>query len=43
MRRDHWRRYNDRLDPQQDFVEIYAKVVGHEFPWDMNQALSFAL
>ncbi|GAB3201509.1 oxygenase MpaB family protein [Nocardioides hungaricus] len=43
MRRDHWRRYNDRLDPQKDFVEIYAKVVGHEFPWDMNQALGFAL
>lgn len=43
MRRDHWKRYNDRLDPQRDFVEIYAKVVGHEFPWDMNQALGFAL
>lgn len=43
MRRDHWRRYNDRLDPRRDFVEIYAKVVGHEFPWDMNQALGFAL
>lgn len=43
MRRDHWKRYNDRLDPRRDFVEIYAKVVGHEFPWDMNQALGFAL
>ena len=43
MRRDHWQRYNDRLDPQRDFVEIYGKVVGHEFPWDMNQALGFAL
>lgn len=43
MRRDHWKRYNDRLDPAQDFVEIYAKVVAHEFPWDMNQALGFAL
>lgn len=43
MRRDHWRRYNDRLDPATDFVDIYAKVVGHEFPWDMNQALGFAL
>ena len=43
MRRDHWRRHNDRLDPQRDFIEIYAKVVAHEFPWDMNQALGFAL
>jgi hypothetical protein len=43
MRRDHWKRYNDSLDPATDYVEIYAKVVGHEFPWDMNQALGFAL
>lgn len=43
MRRDHWRRRNDRLDPETDFVEIYRNVVSHEFPWDMNQALSFAL
>lgn len=43
MRRDHWRRYNDALDPATDFVEIYGKVVAHEFPWDMNQSLGFAL
>ena len=43
MRRDHWKRRNDRLDPATDFVEIYRNVVMHEFPWDMNQALSFAL
>ncbi len=43
MRRDHWRRLNDRLDPATDYVEIYRNVVMHEFPWDMNQALSFAL
>lgn len=43
MRRDHWKRHNESLDPTTDFVEIYAKVVGHEFPWDMNQALGFAL
>lgn len=41
--RDHWRRVNDRLDPEVDFVEIYRNAVVHEFPWDMNQALSFAL
>jgi ER-bound oxygenase mpaB/B'/Rubber oxygenase, catalytic domain len=43
MRRDHWKRYNDSLDPATDYVEIYAKVVAHEFPWDMNQSLGFAL
>ena len=43
MRRDHWKRRNDSLDPETDFVEIYRNVVMHEFPWDMNQALSFAL
>lgn len=41
--RDHWRRVNDALDPEADFVEIYRNAVVHEFPWDMNQALSFAL
>lgn len=43
MRRDHWKRRNDSLDPETDFVEIYRNVVMYEFPWDMNQALSFAL
>ena len=43
MRRDHWRRLNDTLDPEVDYVQIYRHVVQHEFPWDMNQALSFAL
>lgn len=43
MRRDHWRRRHDALDPARDFVEIYRGVVMHEFPWDMEQALSFAL
>jgi hypothetical protein len=43
MKRDHWKARNDSLDPETDFVEIYRNVVMHEFPWDMNQALSFAL
>ncbi|MGN0064796.1 MAG: oxygenase MpaB family protein [Nocardioides sp.] len=43
MRRDHWRRRNDSLDPTRDFVEIYFNVVAHEFPWDMSQSLGFAL
>ncbi len=43
MKRDHWRRVNEALDPETDFVEIYRNLVMHEFPWDMNQSLSFAL
>lgn len=43
MRRDHWRRRNEALDPVTDFREIYHNVVAYEFAWDMNQALSFAL
>lgn len=41
--RDHWRRANDDLDPETDYVEIYRRVAQHEFPWDFIQALSFAL
>ncbi|GCD90972.1 oxygenase MpaB family protein [Nocardioides sp. LS1] len=43
MRRDHWKLVNDSLDPETQFTEIYRNVVMYEFPWDMNQALSFAL
>lgn len=31
------------LDPARDFHEIYRLMTTYEFPWDMNQALSFAL
>src|SRR4051794_19056716 len=31
------------LDPTRDFREIYRLTSTFEFPWDMNQALSFAL
>ncbi len=43
MRRNHWQNRNESLDVERDFVEIYRNVVMLEFPWDMNQALSFAL
>lgn len=43
LRRTHWLRYIARLDPVTDYEEIYRVTVTHEFPWDMNQALSFAL
>ena len=33
----------EELDPARDFAEIYRLWAPYEFPWDMNQALSFAL
>jgi ER-bound oxygenase mpaB/B'/Rubber oxygenase, catalytic domain len=41
--RGHWRRHVASLDPQRHHHEIYRTLVTLEFPWDMNQALSFAL
>jgi hypothetical protein len=41
--RTHWQHHVARLDPETDYEEIYRVVVAHEFPWDLNQALSFAL
>src|SRR3546814_504394 len=43
MKRAHWKLRNESLDPIEDCVEIYRTLLMHEFPWDMNQALSFAL
>jgi hypothetical protein len=33
----------EELDPAKDFAEIYRLMGSREFPWDMTQALSFAL
>jgi len=41
--RTHWQRHIATLDPERDYEEIYRLMIGHEFPWDMTQALSFAL
>ena len=41
--RDHWLRRIDELDPEADHAQIYGITTRHEFPWDMSQALSFAL
>lgn len=41
--RDAWLRRIAELDPERDAIEVYRITVFHEFPWDMNQALSFAL
>src|SRR4051794_36805474 len=43
MRRDHWQRKIAELDPETDFEEISRIVSYYEFPWDVQQSLSFAL
>ena len=43
MKRDHWQRRIERLDPEVDFAEIYRVMATHEFPWDMTQSLGLAL
>lgn len=42
-RRHDWLRRIEQLDPVEDCVQIYGISSTHEFPWDYNQALSFAL
>ena len=41
--RIHWQRQIARLDPEQDYEQIYRIMGTLEFPWDMSQSLSFAL
>ncbi|MDA0173899.1 DUF2236 domain-containing protein [Solirubrobacter taibaiensis] len=43
MKRDHWQRRIAELDPHTDYAEIYRITAGHEFPWDLTQALGLAL
>lgn len=43
LRRDHWRRRHERLDPERDHQEIVFDLATLEFPWDTLNALSFAL
>lgn len=43
LRRNHWRDRNDSLDPVADNREITLTLATREFPWDILQALSFAL
>jgi hypothetical protein len=42
-RRFDVRRRNEQLDPARDWAEIYREMSTRDFPWDMNQSLSFAL
>jgi hypothetical protein len=41
--RDHWLRRIDELDVETDHAQVYGITSRHEFPWDLSQALSFAL
>jgi uncharacterized protein (DUF2236 family) len=43
VKRDHWQRQIARLDPEIEFEEISRLLALYEFPWDIQQALSFAL
>jgi hypothetical protein len=43
LRRHHWARRSERLDPVRDSHEISLHVSAYDFPWDNVQALSFAL
>jgi len=43
MGRFDWLARIQQLDPETDFLEIYRITATHEFPWDVNQSLSFAL
>ena len=43
MKRDHWQRKIAELDPETEFEEISRIVSYYEFPWDVQQSLSFAL
>jgi hypothetical protein len=41
--RYYWARHIAGLDPETEYEQIYRIITTHEFPWDMNQSLSFAL
>jgi hypothetical protein len=43
MSRGRWRRLDQELDPATEFLQIYRHLLLYEFPWEMTQALSFAL
>lgn len=41
--RTHWQRIITTLDPHDDYEAITRIGAAHEFPWDLQQALSLAL
>ncbi|PJJ48169.1 uncharacterized protein DUF2236 [Mumia flava] len=42
-RRDAWQRVIATMDPETQYEEISRIVARYEFPWDLQQSLSFAL
>lgn len=43
LRRDHWVRQIEQMNPQTDWAQIYGITTGHEFPWDSQRASEIAL
>lgn len=43
LRKDHWLREIEKLDPEKDYEQISRIIGNYEFPWDVQQALSLAL
>ncbi|MGZ5369095.1 MAG: oxygenase MpaB family protein [Aeromicrobium sp.] len=43
LRKDHWLREIEKLDPDKDYEQISRIIGNYEFPWDVQQALSLAL
>lgn len=41
--RHHYQRQNAALDPETDYEQMYRNLSFYDFPWDINQALNFAL
>lgn len=43
LRREHWLREIEVMDPETQWAEIYGITTGHEFPWDTQRATEIAL
>lgn len=43
LRRGHWQRQIEDMDPQTEWAEIYGIVTGHEFPWESQRSSEVAL
>ena len=43
LRRSHWVRQIEQMDPRTQWAEIFAITDGHEFPWDTQRAGEIAL
>lgn len=43
LRKNHWQREIEKLDPETDYEEINRIVADYEFPWDIYQSLRLTL